>query len=145
MLVLSLTTTALLHADAGVRTAAASVAFNVATARYGNRKEGMQARKGGTTGDESGADLEVELVSALIETIGREVDSEEVVHRLASALGLTILYSPHFEGEIGPLLGVLGAKEVLESKVRSGGVVTRKEVKDLVMEVALICGSAGAE
>lgn len=142
-LVMGLTTTGLLHADAGVRTAAASVAFNVATTRYARRKAAIQGN--GSDTDEGGADLEVEIVSALVEAIGREDGSEEVVYRLVGALGLTILYSPHFDGEVGPLLEVLGAKEVLEGKLINGSVVVRKEVKSLVKEVAQICASATTE
>ncbi|KDQ06791.1 hypothetical protein BOTBODRAFT_39329 [Botryobasidium botryosum FD-172 SS1] len=142
-LVMGLATTGLLHADAGVRTAAASIAFNVATARYARRRAAMQAPQsgGGSDGDDGGADLEVEMVSALVEAIGRETGSEEVVYRLVGALGLTILYSPHFEGEIGPLLAVLGAKDVLEGRLSSGSVVVRTEVKSLVKEVAQVCAS----
>lgn len=71
----------LLHEDAAVRTAAASLAFNVAA----YLQTGRVARVKGSSGvhvphapeDEDG-DWEVEMVSAVVEAVDRETGSEEV-------------------------------------------------------------------
>jgi hypothetical protein len=67
----------LLHDNAAVRTAAASLSFNIAAylqkERLGNSQGGARAE-----GLEEDADWEVEMVSAVIEAIDRENGSEEV-------------------------------------------------------------------
>lgn len=74
----------LLHGDVGVRTGAASVAFNITAHYQKQRVEDQRARRPGqgeSTGDDSGsgvdADWEVELVSAVLEALSNE-SSEEV-------------------------------------------------------------------
>ncbi|KII86619.1 hypothetical protein PLICRDRAFT_113667 [Plicaturopsis crispa FD-325 SS-3] len=121
---------ALLHEDAAVRTAAASLAFNVAAYLHKGR------HGGGKTAAEGDGDWEVELGSAIVEAIGREKGSEEVVHRLTASLALLLRLSPYYETHHAPLLEVLQTREVLKSKVEEGGVVKKKEVKALVEEVA---------
>src|SRR5882762_953667 len=70
---------ALLHEDAAVRTAAASLAFNVAAyfqkVRVDMVKSGRNSRAEGVEED---GDWEVEMVSAVVEAIDREKGSEEV-------------------------------------------------------------------
>lgn len=71
----------LLHADAQVRTAAASLAFNVAATVQVARVEAVRTGKGGREEDEDGEGAEewrVEIVSALLEAVDREKASEEV-------------------------------------------------------------------
>ncbi len=71
----------LLHADAQVRTAAASLAFNVAATVQTARVEAVRSGKGGREEDEDGEGAEewrVEIVSALLEAVDREKSSEEV-------------------------------------------------------------------
>lgn len=67
----------LLHEDAAVRTAAASLAFDVAAALQKSRVERV---RGATVAVEVEEDeeWEVELVSAVLEALGNEVQSEEV-------------------------------------------------------------------
>lgn len=69
--------TTLLHEDATVRTAAASLAFNVATYLQKGRVEKLKGGNGAEGTNEDG-DWEVELMSAVIEAIDREKGSEEV-------------------------------------------------------------------
>ena len=72
----------LLHADAPVRTAAASLAFNIA-AHYQHPL--VEAQRSGKRGDpiadnesEGQGDWEVEIVSAVVEALAREKQSEDV-------------------------------------------------------------------
>jgi hypothetical protein len=68
----------LLHEDAAVRTAAASLAFNVAAYLQKGRVDMVKAGNSGAEGVEEDGDWEVEMVSAVIEAIDREKGSEEV-------------------------------------------------------------------
>ncbi|KAL5501594.1 hypothetical protein ACEPAH_8854 [Sanghuangporus vaninii] len=136
---------ALLHEDAGVRTAAASLAFNVSTyvqkprvdaVRSGRRGEDVQG------GDESEGEWEVELISAIVEAVRNETTSEDVVHRLTASLAFLIHLSPFYDTQVKPLLEVLQAKEVLKAKLNGGsdgcgetGVV-KKEIRSLISEVS---------
>jgi hypothetical protein len=61
----------LLHPDGGVRSAAAGVAVNLAGWRHRNAKDTKQAPE-----DEDEKEWEVEVVSALLEGIGREEDED---------------------------------------------------------------------
>lgn len=61
----------LLHPDGGVRSAAAGVAVNLAGWRHRNAKDTKQAPE-----DEDEKEWEVEVVSALLEGIGREADED---------------------------------------------------------------------
>ena len=73
----SLLVTTLLHDDTPVRTAAASLAFNVAAYLQKGRIEKVRGGNGAEGTNEDG-DQEVELMSAVIEAIDREKGSEEV-------------------------------------------------------------------
>ena len=70
----------LLHSDGIVRTAAASLAFNVSTVLQKSRvervKNGREIKSYAT--DSGFADWEVEIVSAVIEALDREKENEEV-------------------------------------------------------------------
>lgn len=72
----TLVVTTLLHDDAAVRTAAASLAFNVAAHLQKGRVN--KTNSSGAEGVEEDGDWEVEMVSAVIEAIDREKGSEEV-------------------------------------------------------------------
>lgn len=61
----------LLHADSSVRSAAAGIAYNLAAVRHRDAKE---RGTGAEDGEEK--DWEVELISALVEGIGREEDED---------------------------------------------------------------------
>ena len=68
----------LLHEDAAVRTAAASLAFNVAAFMQKERLDAVRQRYGPFVKSEEDADGEVELVSAVLEAIGNEKQNEEI-------------------------------------------------------------------
>lgn len=68
----------LLHDDAAVRTAAASLAFNVAAFMQKERLDAVRQRYGPFVKSEEDADGEVELVSAVLEAIGNEKQNEEI-------------------------------------------------------------------
>ncbi|KAF5360784.1 hypothetical protein D9756_004593 [Leucocoprinus leucothites] len=69
----------LLHEDPSVRTAASSMTFNVAAWLQNGRIEAVRSGKG-IQGDAIGEDeeWELELVSAIVEALGRETGNEEV-------------------------------------------------------------------
>ena len=69
--VVSLVVDSLLHSDAGVRSAAAGVSVNMAVWRH---RVANKVKRAAEDGDE--AEWEVELVSALVEGIGRETDED---------------------------------------------------------------------
>jgi len=69
----------LLHADATVRTASASLAFNVAAMLQKERVEAVRTGRGIQPDSEDDlGDWEVEMVSAAIEALDREKENEEV-------------------------------------------------------------------
>ncbi|KAI0352609.1 DUF862-domain-containing protein [Trametes cingulata] len=133
---------ALLHDDAAVRTAAASLAFNVAAALQRSRIEKLRGVTAGSVPMEVEEDeeWEVELVSAVLEALGNETQSEEVVHRLTAALAFLLRLSPFYESQLKGLLEVLQSREALKSKLAKGGCgengVQKPEVRKLVQEVA---------
>ncbi len=70
----------LLHDDPTVRTSAASLAFNAAAFIQAGRAE--KIRNGGrATAEYEDEDWEVEMVSAILEALDREKDSEDVGKR----------------------------------------------------------------
>ena len=70
--------TTLLHGDAAVRTAAASLAFNVAAYLQKGRVDMVRSGNSGGDGLQEDGDWEVEMVSAVVEAVDREKGSEEV-------------------------------------------------------------------
>jgi hypothetical protein len=116
----------LLHSDAAVRTAAGGLAINIANWRH------RSAKATGTPAEETGEqDWEVEVLSALVEAIGNEAD-EDVSHRLLVALAQVCYLAPGYEGNLEPLLEVLGAKEVIRGRMAGW---KKKEVRKLADEV----------
>ncbi|KAG8955891.1 hypothetical protein FRC04_006338 [Tulasnella sp. 424] len=140
----------LLHEDVPTRTAAASLAFDVAA--YVQKPLMEQARNGNaispnqTVDSQSDGDWEVEMSSALIEALRKENASEEVVHRLTASLAFIVHLSPNFSDSLGPLMEVLSAKDVLQSKLGAGGCgekgVTKDDIRRLVKETVQLCSSA---
>ncbi|KAJ7758548.1 PPPDE putative peptidase domain-containing protein [Mycena maculata] len=140
---------ALLHADAAVRTAAASLAFNAAASvqrarvAAGAGLGGVSA--GGSKADDADVaaaadeDWQVELASALVEALQRE-EGEDVVHRLVAALACLLRFAPA-DGQVASLLDVLGARTVVLRKLAMPSV-QKKEVRKLVEEVGDLCPSA---
>ncbi|KAG6904808.1 hypothetical protein DXG01_007028 [Tephrocybe rancida] len=151
----------LLHSDGAVRTAAASLAFNVASFLQKGRVDRV---KGAGTSVQVDEEWEVEMVSAVVEALDREVSSEEVgkslvaypvveyprltityvnlaVHRLTASLAFLLRLSPAYESQVSPLLEVLQARDVLKRKLAKGRCgeegVTKKDARKLVEEVAM--------
>lgn len=64
------------------------------------------------------------------------------MHRLTAALALSIRLSPGYDDIVRPLLQVLQTQGILRSKLEQGsgwegeGGVGRKEVRELIAEVA---------
>ena len=111
---------------------------------------------------EEDEEWEAELVSAVLEALSKEVQSEEVgvycfslsallnevlrgeycvsVHRLVAALAFLLRLSPSYEGQLAPLLEVLQSRETLEGKLQKGvcgeNGVQKPEVRKLIQEVA---------
>ncbi|OSX56549.1 hypothetical protein POSPLADRAFT_1175262 [Postia placenta MAD-698-R-SB12] len=131
----------LLYADTAVRTAAASLAFNVAAFLQKSRVDQLVGKgvSGGGGAEEDG-DWEVELVSAVLEAFSNEMQSEEVVHRLTAALAFLLRLSPVYETQLTPFLEVLQARETLKAKLTKSGFgeggVQKKEVRGLIEQVA---------
>lgn len=129
---------ALLHEDATVRMAAASLAFNMAAHLQRLRVENVRRNAEGDDADEN-EDWDVEMTSALLEAIEREKTTEEIVHRLTASLALLLRLSPFLE-QLTPLLEVLQARKILKEKLERGGCgeagVVKKEVRKLIGEVA---------
>lgn len=128
----------LLHDDATVRLAAASLAFNMAAHLQRLRVEKV---RGNVKEDDVGEneDWDVEMTSALLEAIEREKVNEEIVHRLTASLALLIRLSPSIE-QLTSLLEVLQAQKTLKDKLERGGCgdagVVKKEARKLLEEVA---------
>ncbi|EMD39905.1 hypothetical protein CERSUDRAFT_81230 [Gelatoporia subvermispora B] len=133
---------ALLHGDAAVRTAAASVAFNVAASLQQRRVDQVRGADGAgaSMGAEEDGEWDVELVSAMLEALGNEAQSEEVVHRLTAAIAFMLRLSPVYDTQLAPLLEVLQARDTLKAKLVAGGCgeqgVQKKDIRKLVEEVA---------
>jgi len=123
-----------------VRTAAASVAFNVAAFLQKGRVDNVRGVASTAAQAEEDGEWEVELVSAVLEALSGETTSEDVVHRLTAALAFLLRLSPAYEIQLVPFLEVLQARDTLKGKLQPGGCgeqgVQKKDVKKLVEEVA---------
>ncbi|GAA6035819.1 hypothetical protein JCM8097_005721 [Rhodosporidiobolus ruineniae] len=111
--------------DAKMRAVGAGLAWSVVARVYAARvgeevagagveAEGKEHALGGKSEAERGGgeEWEAEVASAVVEALGKETESVEVVHRLAATLGLLLYQSPYF-GEVAALLEVLETKDVL--------------------------------
>ncbi|EKM51910.1 uncharacterized protein PHACADRAFT_262319 [Phanerochaete carnosa HHB-10118-sp] len=138
--VTSLLVHSLLHADSPVRTAAASLAFNVAAFIQKERLEQVRRRYGPFATSEEDGDWEVEVISAVLEALQNETQSEDVVHRLTACLAFLLRFSPVYDSQIGSLLEVLQAKDTLKSKLAPGGCgvegVKSSNLRKLITQVA---------
>ncbi|KAJ7043961.1 PPPDE putative peptidase domain-containing protein [Mycena alexandri] len=139
---------ALLHSDATVRTAAASLAFNAAAsvqrARVATGSGLGGVNVSNASADDADAamaadeDWQVELTSALVEALERE-GGEDVVHRLVAALACLLRFMPE-DGQVRALVEVLAARAVVLGKLKTESV-QKKDVRKLVEEVASLCPS----
>jgi thiol-disulfide isomerase/thioredoxin len=122
-----LVTTSLLdEAHLNVRIASASLAFNIAVA---NHKPRMEKGK-----DVLQSSEQVELVAGILEGIGREEESKEVVTGLARALGF-LAYKAEVGGELLDLCTALEAgNTVLGKEKLSEGDAVLKEVGGVLLK-----------
>ncbi|CAE6418009.1 unnamed protein product [Rhizoctonia solani] len=123
----------LLHEDTGVRTAAATLVFNLGT--HLQRSRGQNSTRPDAVED---GEWEVEVVTAILEGISRESDPG-IVHRLVSAFGFFVMLSPWFTEQTGPLLEVLEAKATLEAAAKASKTA---DVSKLARECVLLGDSA---
>ncbi|KLO17281.1 DUF862-domain-containing protein [Schizopora paradoxa] len=143
----SLTTLAiscLLHDDSLVRTAAASLVFNMAAFYQAPRMEALRSGRRGEAEEEGDGEWEVELLSAVLEAIKMEESNEDVLHRLVASLAFLLHLSPFYETQLKPMLEVLEARSTLLAKlegVEGGFTVSKKEARALLEEVGTkLCG-----
>jgi len=129
---------ALLHDDATVKIAAASLGFNIAAYLQKQRIDKVKARDDSPSAEEN-EEWETEIVVAILNAVERETSSEVIVHRLVACLGLLLRLSP-YTAQVTSLLEALGAQGVLKEKLEKGGCgesgVVKKEVRKLILEVA---------
>ncbi|KAG8930703.1 hypothetical protein FRC02_003758 [Tulasnella sp. 418] len=134
----------LLHQDAVTRTAAASLAFNVAASIQKPLLEDQRSKKPNTLAvpDDDG-DWIVELVSAISEALAKEETNEDTVHRLTASLAFLVHLSPFYSETIHPLLQVLQVKDTLLSKLVPGGCgekgIVKKEARIVIEETSSLC------
>ncbi|KAF4551321.1 Thioredoxin-like protein 5 [Elsinoe fawcettii] len=103
------------------RSAAASLAFNLAASNYRIRRE--ESREG------LSGESQTELVAALLEMLGEEgVGAKEGTHQAVLAVGY-LVYFADVEGEVMEVANVMGAKEVV------GGVKGEGKVGEAVRDV----------
>jgi len=122
----------LLEEQTQIRTAAASLLFNIASC--------VQTQRGEMGEDDSipqfhaglDAEWEVEVVSAVIEGIRRE-ESEEILHRLVASLGFFLRLSSAYESQLSQLLEVFEVRKLLEEKASS--VAKKADIVRLLLEV----------
>ncbi len=117
-LTLELTTSLLLCPDAGVRSAAATCAFNLALHQHAERADWINKdpQAPPTLGSRLGETWESELASALLQAIVNETESDETLHRLLAALTLHIHLSQFWADSVGPMLQVLEAEEAFSNQ-----------------------------
>jgi thiol-disulfide isomerase/thioredoxin len=113
-------------AHVNVRIAATSLAFNLATANYKARID-----KGA---DAIGSSEQVELAAGIVEAVGREEESKDVITGLVRALGF-LVYKGIVDGEVLDLCKALEASKVVLDKLElSGKDAAVKEVGGVLLK-----------
>ncbi|SPO31061.1 uncharacterized protein UTRI_05300_B [Ustilago trichophora] len=132
-LTLELTTSLLLCPDAGVRSAAATTAFNLALHQHAERADWINRdpQAPPMLGSRFGETWESELASALLQAIVNESESDETLHRLLAALTLHVHLSQFWTDSVGPMLQVLDAEEAFSRKRRGELVTSSAKEQDL--------------
>ncbi|GAA6007584.1 hypothetical protein JCM10207_006394 [Rhodosporidiobolus poonsookiae] len=128
--------------DEKLRAAGAGLAWSVVARVYAARtgldgaavgvEEGKEHALGGES-ESGGEEWEAEVASAVVEALGKETQSVEVVHRLTATLALLLYQSPYFS-EVGALLEVLETKSVIAQRREtvSASAVAEKEKADVL-------------
>ncbi|SJX64644.1 uncharacterized protein SRS1_15460 [Sporisorium reilianum f. sp. reilianum] len=148
-LVLELTTSLLLCPDAGVRSAAATCAFNLALHQHAERADWINRdpQAPPMLGSRLGETWESELASALLQAIVNESESAETLHRLLAALTLHIHLSQFWSDSVGPMLQVLDAADALANAKRGEPVQSsakRQELSRLLDDLVLLLSAETA-
>ncbi len=132
-LVLELTTSLLLCPDAGVRSGAATCAFNLALHQHAERVDWINRdpQAPPMLGSRLGETWDSELASALLQAIINESESDETLHRLLAALALHVHLSQFWTDSLGPMLQVLEAQEALTNTQRGQLVTGSAKKQDL--------------
>ncbi|KAK4511413.1 uncharacterized protein ATC70_012628 [Mucor velutinosus] len=109
--------TSLLASDAQVRQAAASLAYNCSTCIAVER---LEKEKGTFSGmaEQEDDDWEVELSSAVMDALIKEMD-EEIIHRLLAAMSKFLFLAPQDRSSVADLLSALDIQHVIEEKKTS--------------------------
>ena len=118
--VTSLLVSSLLHTDGSVRTAAASLAFNIAAFLQKSRLESVRARYGPFAGSDEEGEWEIELVSAVLEAIANEVHSEDIGALLGFRCLIRVALTSNSPLNYSPSVNrVIGVSPQVLSRVRS--------------------------
>ncbi|KAN0062595.1 hypothetical protein ACQY0O_005127 [Thecaphora frezii] len=144
--VLDLTTSLLLCPDAGVRSAAATSSFNIALHEHWMRPEWINrdASASPSLGSRLGEAWETEMVSALVQAVSNENESDEALHRLCASLLLTLHLSQYWQDHVAPLLEVLEAGQGFKAKLASSvvrGSGKSEELSGLLQDLETLCSS----
>ncbi|BGP15465.1 hypothetical protein JCM10213_001762 [Rhodosporidiobolus nylandii] len=137
--------------DAKLRAAGAGLAWSVVArvyaARVGEEAAGASVEKSGEnsqTESGGGEEWEAEMASAVVEALGKETESVEVVHRLSATLAL-LLYKSPFCGEVAALLEVLETKDIIAKRretVKELGGKDKEDVLEVLKDVEMLLQQA---
>ncbi|GAA5882665.1 hypothetical protein JCM16303_006535 [Sporobolomyces ruberrimus] len=101
--------------DEKMRSFGAGFGWSLVAKVYQSRQGASREKEKGSEQHVGGEEWESESAGAVLEALGREEKSVEVVHRLTATLGLLVYNSPYHE-ELKSLLQVLEVNEVLDRK-----------------------------
>lgn len=128
-----LTTSLLLCPYAGVRSAAATCAFNLALQQHAERADwiNQDPQAPPMLGSRLGEMWESELASALLQATINESESDETLYRLVAALTLHIHLSQYWKDSVGPMLQVLDAQNAMSNTLCSQLVIHSPKKQEL--------------
>ncbi|RCH83412.1 hypothetical protein CU098_006071, partial [Rhizopus stolonifer] len=116
--------TSLLAEDGQIRQAAASLAYNCSTIIATERQKKEEGTFVGMAEQEDD-DWQVELSSAMVDALTKEID-EEIVHRLLAAIAKCLFLAPPHTSSVANLLSALDIKSIIEEKKTSKVIVSTK-------------------
>ncbi|KAH9812761.1 PPPDE putative peptidase domain-containing protein [Melampsora americana] len=141
----------LLSEDESVRVTACSVCYGLVCEWSGSRSEWVKAEgedwEAGLPSREHADDeeWEVELMSALIEALKREHQSNseaDVVHRLVATIGRLDYLSPYHLSSLRVLTETLNLTQILDEKKKLEALTGKKELRELCDEVKKMCAAS---
>ncbi|PWN48675.1 DUF862-domain-containing protein [Violaceomyces palustris] len=126
--ILEILTDGLLSHHPPIRTSASQATFNLCLVQALHPDHGSERL----------ADLQAEVLTALLRSIELESSSDEALYRLTASL-LVILYrSPHWSDHLEPLVQVLEASSILEKKISS---VQDPKSRGILGDCLILCSS----